>query len=165
MKKPNKQTQKPIWQKVENAPEVALGWNEGDLVMRGEESIFENETLIGTGAGGKDGRLRCYFIFAPKRGLKLNESIRASIGLVAEAVARRFDCILEETKLKFDCILISVLIPFDCVPASFADELLEILAKGKNRILRYHYYVTNVTKPGAKEIKEYLNYLAKEDAK
>lgn len=165
MEKPNKQTQKPIWQKVENAPEVALGWNEGDLVMRGEEGIFENETLIGTGAGGKDGRLRCYFIFTPKRGLKLNENTQVTIGLAAEAVARRFDRVLEETELKFGCVLISVLIPFDCPPASFADELLEISAKGKNRILRYHYYVTNVAKSGKKEIKEYFDYLAKEGVK
>ena len=152
MKKSQNPIKKTIWQKIQDAPDVALIWNEGDLVMQGEEGIFENETLIGTGAGGKDGRLRCYFIFAPKRGLELSESSRASIGLAAEAVARRFDCILEETELKSDCILISVLIPFDCAPASFSDELLEILAKGKNRVLRYHYFVTNVVKPGAKEI-------------
>jgi hypothetical protein len=39
------------------------------------------------------------------------------------------------------------------------------LAKGKNKILRYHYYVTNVAKPGKKEIGEYLDYLEKEGVK
>jgi len=165
MKKSQNPIKKPVWQKVEDVPDVALEWNEEDLVMRGEESIFENETLIGTGAGGKDERLRCYFIFVPKRGLKLSESTRVTISLAAEAVARRFDCVLEETELEFGCILVSVLIPFNYAPASFADELLEIWAKGKNRILRYHYYVTNIAKPGKKEIREYLDYLAKEGVK
>lgn len=46
MEKPKKQIQKPIWQKVEDAPDVALGWNEVDLVMRGEENIFEKKSVV-----------------------------------------------------------------------------------------------------------------------
>lgn len=62
MEKPKKQIQKPIWQKADLVPDVALGWNERNLVMREEKSIFENETLIGAGTGGKDSNWITVFV-------------------------------------------------------------------------------------------------------
>ena len=152
-----------MWQELLDQPNIALGWNGPSLALQSQDSIFENKTIIGTGAGGKDGKLRSYFIFTPaKKQSFVPETCDKLYGVLKETVAK-LGCEIEGANPRKGFVLVSVLIPFEIAADQFAGAVLDKLAKGNGRILRYHYFITNANMPTDSEIREYMIFVEKEN--
>ncbi len=155
----------PMWQEMEDVPNVSLSLEDGKLVLEGaeENNLFDNKTLIGTRAGGKNGKLRFYFIFTPAHDMEFSKGLAARFRLAAKKIAGQYDCDLEEMEIEKDYALITILIPFNVAPGRFGDKILKTIGKGREKLIRNHYFSGNVSKPGLGEIKDYLAYLNKEN--
>lgn len=151
----------PLWQKMEDVPNVSLSLEDGKLVLGGaeENNFFDDKTLIGTGAGGKDGKLRFYFIFAAANNADFSESMALRFGLAAKDTADQHDCDLEKIEIEDNYALVAILIPYDAAPGVFGDGMRKTIGRGKARIIKNHYYSDNVSKPERGGIKKYLDYL------
>lgn len=152
----------PIWQEIKDEPAAILEWENGVLAMKSGNDIFENKTMIGTPAGGKGNMARFYFIFATAYDMEFSKGMAAHFGAAAKAVAEQYDFELETIEIKENCALVAVFMPFDIPPARFGNGILKFFGKGKNKMLKTHYYTGNTSKPDDKEIKEYLDFLDKE---
>lgn len=128
------------------------------------ESVFLKEEggFISTGLGGKDNKLRYYFIVSSKDGLPFSESHRNTLKRGFQTASRKNKSVIEEINFEDTYAMIGMLIPMDIAVG-------EIIEKGIsecnniNQFLSLHYYVTNVAKPTYEEISDYLEQMKHEE--
>jgi len=121
-----------------------------------ENSLLgEDGELIFTGLGGKNNKLRYYFIISSKNDLPLSkrqeEIIKDKFGIVSH----KFNSEIEEIILEENYSIIKVLIPTNMAVGKFIEAGIKECNEF-NDFLFFHYYVTNVNEPAKEEILRYL---------
>lgn len=124
------------------------------------ESVLlkEESGIISTGLGGRDNKLRYYFIVRSKEGLTLTENHRNTLKNGFNTISRKYNSQIEEIKFESDYAMIEILIPMDVAVGDVIEEGISEC----NRVADFlfiRYYVTNVKRPTWEEILEYLDFI------
>jgi hypothetical protein len=121
-----------------------------------ESVLLEEESgFISTGLGGKDNKLRYYFIVSSKDGLPFSETHQNTLKKGFETISHKYKSQIEEINFEVTYAMIGMLIPMDIAVGQIVEEGISECNK-TGELLSLDYYVTNVGKPTYKEI---LNYL------
>lgn len=124
-----------------------------------ESALLEEEGgFISTGLGGKDNKLRYYFIVSSKGGLTFSESHRATLKRGFETISQKYNSEIEGINFESNYAMIGILIPMDAAVGDVIEEGISECNK-MEKFLFFHYYVTNVKKPTNEEILEYLQQI------
>jgi hypothetical protein len=118
--------------------------------------------FISTGLGGKDNKLRYYFIVSSKDGLPFSESHRTTLKREFETASRKHKSEIEEINFEATYALIGMLIPIDIAVGEIIEEGISE-CNNIGGFLSLDYYVTNVRKPTYKEITDYLEEIKHEE--
>jgi len=121
------------------------------------ESVLlqEEEGFISTGLGGKDNKLRYYFIVSSKDGKPFSETDRNTIRRGFETISHKYKSEIEEISFEATYAMIGILIPMDIAVGLVIEEGISECNK-MSEFLFPDYYVTNVKKPTPDEISKYL---------
>ena len=117
--------------------------------------IQESKGFISTGLGGEEDRLRYYFVLSSKDGAPFSQRQKKMIEREFPVIGRKHDSLIEEIEFQENYFLVKALIPMDTAVGNVIEEGIHHCNEGEDCIY-FHYYVTNISKPGKKEIKEYL---------
>ena len=130
-----------------------------------ESSLLENDGgLISTGLGGKDNKLRYYFIISSKNDLPFSKTQRNIIKNSFENISQKFISEIEEIIFRKNYGMLKVLIPMDIAVSEFIEEGIKD-CNNKDDFVFFHYYVTNINKPTKNEILKYLQEIKYEKGK
>ncbi len=121
------------------------------------ESVLLKEEggFISTGLGGKDNKLRYYFIVSSKDGLLFSETHKNILKRGFETISHQYKSQIEEINFGVTYAMIGMLIPMDIAVGEIVEDGISECNK-INEFLFLDYYVTNVGRPTHREI---LNYL------
>jgi hypothetical protein len=121
-----------------------------------ENVLLEEEGgFISTGLGGKDNKLRYYFIVSSKDGLPFSETHKNTLKRGFETISHKYKSQIEEIDFEATYAMIGMLIPMDIAVGEIIEEGIGECNK-IDEFLFLDYYVTNVGKPTYKEISDYL---------
>jgi hypothetical protein len=124
-----------------------------------ESALLEEEGgFISTGLGGKDNKLRYYFIVSSKGGLTFSESHRDTLKIGFETISQKYNSEIEGINFESTYAMIGILIPMDAAVGDVIEEGISECNK-MEEFLFFHYYITNVKKPTNEEILEYLQQI------
>jgi len=125
------------------------------------ESVLLQEEggFISTGLGGKDNKLRYYFIVSSKDGQPFSETERNTIESGFEKISHKYRSEIEEISFEATYAMIGILIPMDVAVGEVIEEGISECNK-MSKFLFPHYYVTNVKKPTSEEISKYLEEIS-----
>ncbi|MFH1335214.1 MAG: hypothetical protein ABII96_01740 [Candidatus Zixiibacteriota bacterium] len=128
------------------------------------ESVLLQEEggFISTGLGGKDNKLRYYFIVGSKDGLPFSETHRNTLKRGFETISLKYKSEIEEINCEATYAMIGILIPMDVAVGEVIEEGISECNK-MSEFLFPDYYVTNVKKPTLKEISKYLEEIGYEE--
>jgi hypothetical protein len=118
--------------------------------------LEEEEGLLSTGPGGKDNKLRYYFIVSSKGGLIFAETHRNTLKKGFETISQKYNSEIEEINFETNYAMIGIFIPMDVAVGDVIEEGISECNK-MNEFLIFHYYITNVKKPANEEILKYLD--------
>lgn len=128
----------------------------GECKMFVESELREEDvTSIITGAGGDGNRQRCYFVLHTLSGKLLTLQQQNVIKLFFAEVAEKLAAAVERITLKGDHVTLQTLIPFDIAPADFVEDGIK-RCNGKSRFLCNSYFISNVSKPSASDIRKFI---------
>jgi len=121
------------------------------------ESVLLKEEggFISTGLGGKDNKLRYYFIVSSKNGLPFSETHKNTLKKEFETISHKYKSEIEEINFETTYAIIGILIPMDIAVGEIIEKGIDECNK-IGEFLFLDYYVTNVKKPIYKEISNYL---------
>ncbi len=126
-----------------------------------ESVLLEEEGgFISTGLGGKDNKLRYYFILSSKDGLTFSETHRNTLKRGFEIISHKYKSEIEEINFESTYALIGILVPMDVAVGKVIEEAISDCNK-MSEFLFPDYYVTNVKKPTYKEISKYLEEISR----
>jgi hypothetical protein len=122
------------------------------------ESVLLQEEggFISTGLGGKDNKLRYYFIVSSKDGLPLSETHRNTLKRGFEKISHKYKSEIEEISFEATYGMVGILIPMDVAVGEVIEGGISQCNK-TSEFLFPDYYVTNVKKPTPEEISMYLD--------
>ena len=125
------------------------------------ESVLLQEEggFISTGLGGKENKLRYYFIVSSKDGLPFSETHRNTLKRGFETISRKYKSEIEEINFEATYAMIGILIPMDVAVGEVIEEGISECSK-TSEFLFPNYYVTNVKKPTPGEISKYLEEIS-----
>ena len=123
--------------------------------------IFEDGTLISIPLGNEMHRTRYYAILSTKKGKDFEPNWKKIVEKEIEKALNKYDSKLEGIKFGKNHALIKVLVSVHEAVGVVIDDALDIICK--SGFLRYHYLITNASKPTSKEIKKYVDGLMKGD--
>ena len=125
------------------------------------ESVLLKEEggFISTGLGGKDNKLRYYFIVGSKDGLPFLEPHRSTLKRGFETICRKYKSEIEEINFEATYAMIGILIPMDVAVGEVIEEGISECNK-MSEFLFPDYYVTNVKKPTHEEISKYIEEIS-----
>ncbi len=124
-----------------------------ESVLLKEESGF-----ISTGLGGRDNKLRYYFIVSSKEGLTLSENHRNTLKRGFDTISQKYNSEIEEINFETNYAMIGIFIPMDVAVGEVIEEGISECNK-MVEFLFIRYYVTNVKKPTCEEISKYLDFI------
>ncbi len=149
-----------ILEKYLKSPEANL--RDWALLSLKECRMFLESTLlkeeggfVSTGLGGKDDKLRYYFIVSSNDGLPFSETHKNILKVGFERVSRKYRSQIEEINLEDTYAMIGMLIPMDIAVGEAIEKGIDECNK-IGEFLFLDYYVTNVRRPTQKEILDYL---------
>lgn len=121
-----------------------------------ESALLEEESgFISTGLGGKDNKLRYYFIASSKNGLPFSKLHQNTLKRGFEIISHKYKSQIEQINFETTYAMIGMLIPMDIAVGEIIEEGIRECNKIRE-FLSVDYYVTNVEKPTDKEISTYL---------
>jgi hypothetical protein len=125
------------------------------------ESVLLQEEggFISTGLGGKNNKLRYYFIVSTKNGLPFSETHMGNLKRAFETVTHKYKSKIEEINFETTYAMIGILIPMDVAVGEVIEEGISECNK-MSEFLFPDYYVTNVEKPAREEISKYLEEIS-----
>ena len=127
-----------------------------------ESDLLEVEGgFLSTGLGGKEDKLRYFFVVSPKEGLAFSETHRSTLKRAFETIGQKYNAEIEEIHFGTDHVMIRMLIPMDVAVGVVIEKGIRECNK-TNDFLKFHYYITNVKKPSNEEILKYLAEIKRE---
>ena len=126
------------------------------------ESVLLQEEggFISTGLGGKNNKLRYYFILSSKGGQPFSETHRNTLKRGFETISLKYKSEIEEINFEATYAMIGILIPMDVAVGELIEEGISECNK-MSEFLFCDYYVTNVKKPTHEEISKYLEEISR----
>ena len=126
------------------------------------ESVLLQEEggFISTGLGGKDNKLRYYFIVSSNDGLPFSETHRNTLKSGFGTISPKYKSEIEEINFGATYVMIGILIPMDVAVGEVIEEGISECNK-MSEFLFPDYYVTNVKKPTREEISKYLEKISR----
>jgi Plasmid pRiA4b ORF-3-like protein len=147
--------------------EVLKEWNEGFgsvppllpmmSLQTEEDSLFEQDSFIGSPAGGRGNKLRYFTILSWEKSGKLSVVRKNCLKETLEKLDPK-DAEVEDVEYENGFVLLTILVSMETAPGDVIDDII-ISANGIKPFLRFHYYMTNVAKPNKQVIGEYLKEL------
>jgi hypothetical protein len=128
------------------------------------ESVLLKEEggFVSTGLGGRDNKLRYYFIVSSKDGLPFSETHKNTVKRRLETISHKYRSQIEEVNFEATYAMIRMLIPMDIAVGEIIEEGISECNK-IGEFLSIDYYVTNVGKPTDEEISDYLEEIKHEE--
>ena len=128
------------------------------------ESVLLKEEggFISTGLGGKDNKLRYYFIVSTREGRTLTRSERETLEEGFKGSSDKYKSEIEEINFGTNYAMIGILVPMDVAVGEVIEEGIRRCNR-MGEILFVDYYVTNVKKPTKREISRYLRDIRREE--
>jgi hypothetical protein len=128
------------------------------------ESVLLQEEggFISTGLGGKDNKLRYYFIVSSRDGLPFSETHRNTLKRGFEKISHKYKSEIEEINFEATYGMIGILIPMDVAVGEVIEGGISECNK-TNEFLFPDYYVTNAKKPTPEEISKYLEEISQRE--
>ena len=128
------------------------------------ESVLLQEEggFVSTGLGGKDNKLRYYFIVSSKNSLSFSETHRNTLKRGFETISHKYRSEIEEINFEATHAMIGILVPMDVAVGEVIEEGISECNK-MSEFLFPDYYVTNVKKPTHEEISKYLEEISHEE--
>ena len=125
-----------------------------------ESVLLQEETgFISTGLGGKENKLRYYFIVSSKDGLPFSETRRNTLKRGFETISHKYGSEIEEIHFEATYAMMGILIPMDVAVGRVIEEGISECNK-MSEFLFPDYYVTNVKKPTYEGILKYLEEIS-----
>ena len=121
--------------------------------------LHEEAGFISTGLGGRDNKLRYYFIVSSKDGLPFSETRKNTLKRAFETISRKYKSEIEEINFEATYAMIGILIPMEVAVGEVIEEGISECNK-MSEFLLTDYYVTNVKKPTHEEISKYLKEIS-----
>jgi hypothetical protein len=127
------------------------------------ESVLLKEEggFISTGLGGKDNKLRYYFIVGTREGRTLARGEREVLEEGFKGSSDEYETEIEEINVATNYALMRILVPMHVAVGEVIEEGIRRCNR-MGEILFVHYYVTNVKKPTKGEISRYLRDIGRE---
>lgn len=125
------------------------------FIVEDKNELFHEKTFIGTKLGGEGNRFRNYVVISTKSDIPLSTKERKILNETFEKICQKYDSLIEAIAFFETYALMKLLVSMDVAIGDIIDEGIIACNKQEN-FLRFHYYVTNVKKPTAKEIQKYL---------
>ena len=127
------------------------------------ESVLLKEEggFVSTGLGGKDNKLRYYFIVSTREGLTLTGSERENLQEAFKGSSDEYDSEIEEINIGANYAMVGILVPMHVAVGAVIEEGIRRCNR-MGEILFVDYYVTNVKKPTKGEISRYLRNVRRE---
>jgi len=127
------------------------------------ESVLLKEEggFVSTGLGGKDNKLRYYFIVSTREGLTLTGSERENLQEAFKGSSDEYDSEIEEINIGANYAMVGILVPMNVAVGAVIEEGIRRCNR-MGEILFVDYYVTNVKKPTKGEISRYLRNVRRE---
>ena len=124
-----------------------------------ESILLEEEGgLISTGLGGKESKLRYYFIVSSKDGLPFSDNRKSILSRGLETISHKYNAQIEEVSFEGTYAMIRILIPMSIAVGDIIQGgISECNQMGE--FLSLDYYITNVGKPTHEEISTYLEQI------
>ena len=128
------------------------------------ESVLLNEEkgFVSTGLGGKDNKLRYYFIVSKREGRPLTRSERETLEEGFKGSSAEYESEIEEIDFGINYAMIGILVPMHVAVGEVIEEGIRRCNRNVE-ILFVDYYVTNVKRPTKGEISKYLRDISRED--
>jgi hypothetical protein len=127
------------------------------------ESVLlkEEEGFISAGLGGRDNKLRYYFIVGTREGRTLTRSERETLEEGFKGSSDEYETEIEEINVGTNYAMIGILVPMHVAVGEVIEEGIRRCNR-TGEILFVDYYVTNVKKPTKREISRYLRDIRRE---
>jgi hypothetical protein len=117
--------------------------------------LEEKKGFISTGLGGKDNKIRYCFVIRSKDGMSFQKKQQEIIQDQFKRTCAKLDSVLENISFQNNFLSASILVSMDVAVGDVIEHGIENCNK-EEPYLKFHYYVTNVSPPTEKDIKEYL---------
>lgn len=144
---------------VSNNYDKKYVWNDASgQVFPIDEGLWDEETLVQSPAGNKDGKIRYFVVLAIASGNIMERSEVKYSAIQIKAAAEKFKVEVEDAGADFGYMMFTVLIGPDVAPADFIETCIRESNK-KSRLFKEDYYITNVSRPTGNEIKEFIKSL------
>jgi hypothetical protein len=122
----------------------------------GAELLDQDEICkIVSGSGGDGQRIRFFLVLSAVKSQSFTTEQKRAIKQCSQTADKKLESHTEKISFGEDYVLLCVLIPVEIAPEKYFQNLYKSLNLQK-KILRYHYYCTNVERPTLKTIKKYL---------
>ncbi len=128
-----------------------------------ESALLEVEGgIISAGLGGKDNKVRYYFIVSSRDDTPFSETHRDTLRREFTTIGQKYSSEIEEIAFETNYAMIRTLIPMDVAAGEFIEEGIRECNE-MDEFLYFDYYITNVKKPTKEEISKYLGVLGKRE--
>ncbi|KKW21869.1 MAG: hypothetical protein A2W52_02000 [Candidatus Taylorbacteria bacterium RIFCSPHIGHO2_02_49_25] len=125
-----------------------------------DDGLWDNETLIGSPAGVRNNKMRCFVVLAFDKSADFRKSSAGAFAKTLKKVSERFTVEIEEAESFQEYVLITALVSFNIAPASFIEAVLDECSKiGKKPMFQKDYFITNVKRPTPEQIMSFLEQL------
>ncbi len=138
---------------------AALALQECIMFLENELSD-ENIGFISTGLGGKDNKLRIYFLVLPLDDKTFNKKQHKIIENELTQTAKELNCDIESFDFQDSYVGLTVLIPMNVAIAAFIDNGIKNCNEFGNFVFE-HYYAANTEVPDKKEIENIIEIVRK----
>jgi hypothetical protein len=131
------------------------------LALRECRMFLESDLLevkkgfISTGLGGKDNRIRYCFVVRSHASIPFRKRQQDIIQDQFKRICAELNAVLENISFQKNYLNASVLVSMDMAAGDVIERGIENCNK-EEPCLKFYYYVTNVSPPTEKDIKEYL---------
>lgn len=119
------------------------------------EILEQDAFMVTTAAGGVDNILRYYMIFSKEAGVSWFDDEIDFVRRTFISTAEKFGSKIEASEFGNNYILGTFLVPMDVAVGIVAESCIEMCNEHK-RLLRLHYFTSNMSKPNDQEIHEYV---------
>jgi hypothetical protein len=135
----------------------ALALNECEMFL--ESSLLdENISLVSSGLGGLQNKLRFYYLILPLPNKLLTVTQQNIIKDELDFAAEEFNCIVETVNLSNEYVALTALVPMTVAIATFVDAAVE-KSNELGRFVMEDYFATNQEIPDENKIKYIIDQI------
>ncbi|MCI0542364.1 hypothetical protein L0Y69_01225 [bacterium] len=137
-----------------------LVWNEEEEKVEGiGDGLWDEKTLVGTPAGVRNNKMRCFIIFAFEKNFEFKKEAATLFAKTLKISSASFQVEIENVEAFQEYILVTALLPFDIAPGDFIEAIIDTCNVGRKSIFQKDHFISNVKKPTQEQIMSFLAQL------